>query len=152
MYVFHTSSINSSKHDTRNMIQLETWSWLTKSSRPELQVLKIDACGVHNTFTLIILSCNERRVQFIQNRICAYSSWLGLYSVRWWICHNPAVPISVLQDILNWKGSDDDVVDRLRPRTVPAGYPWTDTCPWTDTWYIQIHDTCTSDASDASDH
>ena len=43
------------------------------------------------------------------------------------LTQNPAVPLSTLQDIQNWKRtgvSDEDVVDRLRARTVPAGYPY----------------------------
>ena len=38
---------------------------------------------------------------------------------------NPAVPPSVLQEISNWivqGASLEDAVDRLRSRTVPAGY------------------------------
>lgn len=43
------------------------------------------------------------------------------------VTQNPAVPISTQKDFLNWKRTglcDEDVVDRLRPRTVPAGYPY----------------------------
>lgn len=43
---------------------------------------------------------------------------------------NPAVPLSLLTEILEWREggiSMDDIVDRLRPRTVPSGYPY---CTW----------------------
>ena len=39
---------------------------------------------------------------------------------------DPAVPKEMLGEIAGWKRSgltDDDVIDRLRVRTVPAGYP-----------------------------
>ena len=39
---------------------------------------------------------------------------------------NPAVPESVLKEILEWKKSgatEDDIIGRLRIRTVPNGYP-----------------------------
>ena len=61
------------------------------------------------------------------------------------VTQNPAVPISTLQDILNWKRtglSEEDVVDRLRPRTVPAGYPchkWTQDAGKSDNAYGQFH-------------
>ena len=53
--------------------------------------------------------------------------------------HNPAVPSDVLKEIWEWKQQGatlEDVIDRLRSRTVPPGYephPWThgencDTC------------------------
>lgn len=45
--------------------------------------------------------------------------------------HNPAVPTTVLQEIVLWKAmgvSMDDIVDRLRTRTVPSGYAL---CMWT---------------------
>lgn len=45
-------------------------------------------------------------------------------------CANPAVSNTLLQEIARWKKQGicmEDIVDRLRPRTVPAGYsflPW----------------------------
>jgi hypothetical protein len=44
---------------------------------------------------------------------------------------NPAVPNSVLSEILSWRAegaTDMDIIIRLRQRTVPSGYtplPWT---------------------------
>lgn len=41
---------------------------------------------------------------------------------------NPAVSLSLLKEILYWKAehcSDKDVIARLRPRTVPTGYQYT---------------------------
>ena len=44
---------------------------------------------------------------------------------------SPAIPVAVLKEIMEWKAqgaTNADVVDRLRPRTVPPGYsvhPWT---------------------------
>ena len=40
--------------------------------------------------------------------------------------YNPAVPVSTLQDVLKWKREglgDGDVIDRLRTRTTPDGFP-----------------------------
>ena len=40
---------------------------------------------------------------------------------------NPAVPLDVLQSIYLWLSHDvtfDDIIDRLRPRTVPSGYTY----------------------------
>ena len=45
--------------------------------------------------------------------------------------HNPAIPLAMLMEIVEWKESGatmDDVVNRQRLRTVPPGYtphPWT---------------------------
>lgn len=39
--------------------------------------------------------------------------------------HNPAVPVSVLDEIFQWINNGalmSDVIDRLRCRTVPPGY------------------------------
>lgn len=47
---------------------------------------------------------------------------------------NPAVPLSLLTEILEWREggiSMDDIVDRLRPRTVPSGYPY---CTRLESW------------------
>lgn len=49
-------------------------------------------------------------------------------------CDNPAVPISYLHDIWMWMGEGatmEEVIDRLRPCTVPPGY----TCnTWSPGW------------------
>lgn len=43
---------------------------------------------------------------------------------------NPAVPVDTLKEILQWRNGgaeEDDIIDRLRTRTVPEGYtphPW----------------------------
>ena len=42
------------------------------------------------------------------------------------VAYNPAVPDSTLQDVWKWKREglgDKDVIDRLRTRTIPAGFP-----------------------------
>lgn len=41
--------------------------------------------------------------------------------------HNPAVPADVLRNIYDWMeqgATFEDVIDRLRPRTVPSGYTY----------------------------
>ena len=45
---------------------------------------------------------------------------------------NPAVPVATLKEIMEWKKSgatEDDIIGRLRIRTVPNGYP---THRWSD--------------------
>ena len=54
-------------------------------------------------------------------------------------CPNPAVPECVLREVLEWKISGvatDDVIDRLRVRTVPPGYP---IHPWIHGWFVCTH-------------
>ena len=52
---------------------------------------------------------------------------------------NPAVPLDVLQKIYLWLSHDitfDDIIDRLRPHTVPSGYTYSS---WkTGTYYNYI--------------
>ena len=55
---------------------------------------------------------------------------------------NPAVPITLVSEILSWKeqgASMEDIVDRLRPRTVPPGYPYT---TWKHRWFFRMLDGC----------
>ena len=52
---------------------------------------------------------------------------------------NPAVPSSVLEEVYDWRQhgiSMEDVVDRLRPRTVPTGYVFTN---WKPGWFYIVH-------------
>lgn len=59
------------------------------------------------------------------------SSFINSGSVVTAVVPNPAVPKEVLVEILHWKESGltfDKIIDKLRVRTVPPGYPihfWT---------------------------
>lgn len=85
-----------------------------------------------NHYNYTMCNLNPKNVLDVQHLVCLFSVKPDGSLVA--ECDNPAVPMSYLHDIWMWMGEGatmEQVIDRLRPCTVPPGY----TCnTWTPGW------------------